>query len=80
MKTNDLKKGTAIILRNEWRAEIADNRKGNTRLAKVYGVETETGSVYSYDIMRAFIDGNWVDVEHTAAQVKLREQNILLGF
>lgn len=74
MKTNDIKKGTAITLRNGLRAEIADNRKGNTRLAKVYGIVTEIGSVYSHDIMRAFVDGNWVDVEHTPAQIKLRDQ------
>lgn len=72
MKTNDLKKGTAIILRNTWRAEISDNRKGNIRQAKVYGVYTEIGSVYSHDIMRAFVDGDWVDIEHTASQIKLR--------
>jgi hypothetical protein len=74
MKTNDLKKGTAIILANGWRAEIADNMRGNRRKAKVYGIETETGSVYSHDIVRAFVEGDWVDVEHTPAQVKLRKQ------
>jgi hypothetical protein len=74
MKTNDLKKGTAIILRNGWRAEIADNRRGIRRMATVYGIETEMGSVYSHDIVRAFVGGDWVDVEHTPAQIKLRNQ------
>lgn len=50
MKTNDLKKGAVVRLRNGWYARIEDNMKGNTRLATVYGYETEMGSVYSHDI------------------------------
>lgn len=73
MKTNDLKKGTAIILRNGWRAELLDNRKGNTRLAMVYGIVQEAGSVYAHDIARAFVDGNWQDVTLTPAQIKFRD-------
>lgn len=80
MKTNELKKGVRVQLRNGWYATIADNMKGNTRLATVEGIFTETGSVYSHDIVRAqlapdkFTVGEWVDVEHTPAQLKLREQ------
>lgn len=75
MKTNDLKKGTRVKLRNGWEADIFDNAKGNTRMAKVYGFETEIGSVYSHDIVAAQspIDGkSWMTVEHTPAQIKLR--------
>lgn len=75
MKTNDLKKGTRVKLRNGWLADIADNRKGDTRMATVYGFETEMGSVYSHDIVAAQspIDGkSWVAIEHTPAQNKLR--------
>lgn len=50
MNTNELKKGDLIRLRNGWIAEIADNKKGNIRMAKVYGHYTETGSVYAHDI------------------------------
>ena len=50
MNTNDLKKGDLVRLRNGWIAEIYDNKKGNIRMAKVYGIETEIGSVYSHDI------------------------------
>jgi hypothetical protein len=65
LKTNDLKKGAIVRLRNGWLAEIADNKKGNIRLAKVYGIETEYGSVYAHDIgtyfeergSRAFVAG-----------------------
>ena len=50
MLTNDLKKGAIVRLRNGWEAEVYDNARGNTRTCKVYGFETEIGSVYSWDI------------------------------
>lgn len=73
MKTNDLKKGALVILRNGWEAEIADNKKGTIRLAKVFGNYTELGSVYAYDIMQAIVDGKRVDIEHTKEQLKHRD-------
>lgn len=51
MKTNELKKGDLVRLRNGWYAVIADNKKGNIRMAEVYGIETEIGSVYAHDIV-----------------------------
>ena len=79
MKTNDLKKGDRVQLRNGWFATIADNAKGNTRIATVEGFETETGSVYSHDIMHALaapygaeVEETWMRVEHTPAQLKLK--------
>lgn len=82
MKTNDLKQGDRVQLRNGWYATIADNRKGNTRLATVEGFVTETGSVYAHDIVRVVhlvvdSDPNPVrpddtGIEHTPAQIKLR--------
>lgn len=92
MKTNDLKRGDVVRLRNGWYAEIADNMKGNTRLAKVYGYETEIGSVYSHDIVMAYrgaksvrslssdLDVEMVVIEHTPAQLKLRSQVAVFGF
>jgi hypothetical protein len=75
MKTNDLKKGARITLRNGWLATIADNKKGNIRDATVEGFYTETGSVYAHDIMSVLVNGMlWVPIEHTPAQNKLREQ------
>lgn len=78
MKTNDLKKGARIKLRNGWFGTIADNAKGQTRMATVEGFETETGSVYSHDIMSVLIPSQlgaaerWEPIEHTPAQIKLR--------
>lgn len=80
VKTNDLKKGTLIQLRNGWNARIEDNMKGNTRLCTVYGAFTEMGSVYSHDIVAAEVNGEWVHVEHTPAQTKLRQRLSSMGF
>lgn len=73
MRTNDLKKGDRVRLRNGWYATIYDNAKGNTRMAEVEGFYTEIGSVYSHDIEYfAPKVGSPVRIEHTPAQVKLR--------
>lgn len=73
MKTNDLKKGVAVTLRNGWNARLEDNARGNTRLATVFGFYTEMGSVYAHDIVSAEVDGKRVAIEHTPAQLKLRK-------
>ena len=80
MKTNDIKKGTRVKLRNGWEADMADNMRGNTRVCKVYGDFTETGSVYSHDIMKVKVDGEWVEVEHTKKQLECRKINQQYGF
>jgi hypothetical protein len=71
-RTNDLKKGTTIFLRCGWTATLEDNQRGSSRLAKVYGLVTEIGGVYSFDIMQYLdaIDGKIKDVEHTKEQLK----------
>ncbi len=68
MKTNDIKKGTRFRLRNGWLATMADNRKGNIRLAEVEGDFTETGSVYAHDIVSALIGDTWQAVTLTEKQ------------
>lgn len=73
MKTNDIKKGMKVLLANGWHAEIMDNKKGNTRLAKVYGDFIDIGSVYSHDIVQVLTPERWVEVEHTPAQLKLKK-------
>lgn len=79
MKTNDLKKGARVRLAGTgWYATIADNKKGNVRLADVEGLYREIGSVYAHDIEWAQVfDGTqmierWEKVEHTPAQLKLK--------
>lgn len=86
MVTNDLKKGTRILLRNGWEATLIDNAKGNTRMANVEGYVTEVGSVYSHDIVAVLPGinaGPWHvrrRVEHTPAQIKLMGQVKAMGF
>jgi len=81
MKTNDLKKGARVMLSNGWEADIWDNCKGVTRVALVYGFETEAGSVYSHDIAYFRADnGTWGKVEHTPAQLKLKAQVRTFGY
>lgn len=75
MFTNELKKGTRIKLRNGWEAELWDNKKGNSRLANVFGDFEEAGSVYSHDIV-AYKDANgeWkYDIEYTPSQLKCKQ-------
>jgi hypothetical protein len=72
MKTNDLKKGAIVVLRNGWQARIEDNKKGNIRLATVFGHYTEIGSVYAHDIVRVITSPTTDErIEHTPAQIKL---------
>lgn len=80
MKTNDLKKGDMVMLRNGWKARIEDNKKGNIRVATVYGTYTEMGSVYSHDIVRYEADGVFASIEHTDAQKALFAKLQRMGF
>lgn len=86
IKTNDIKKGQRVMLRNGWEADMMDNGRGNTRLAMVFGFEREAGSVYAHDIMRVQVKDDspngytWQRVEHTVAQIKLRARVAAYGF
>lgn len=52
MLANDMKKGQTGTLRGtRWRFRIEDNKKGNIRMATVYGLFTEMGSIYVKDIL-----------------------------
>ena len=75
MKTNDIKKGMRFRLRNGWFATMADNRKGNIRMATVEGDYTETGSVYAHDIVSVLIGDTWHPVTMTASQKDCQELN-----
>ena len=81
IKTNDLKKGDMVMESNGWKARIEDNMKGNTRLATVWGFETEMGSIYSHDIAyRINADGTRTYIEYTPAQLKLKSKVANFGF
>ena len=80
MKTNDLKKGDRVKLRNGWFGTIADNRKGLTRDITVEGAVTETGSCYTHDIVQYIGPNGPEAIEHTPAQDKLRTTVKTFGF
>ena len=71
MKTNDIKKGMRIVLRNGWEATMEDNKRGNIRMATVEGFYTETGSIYAHDIAGVLIDGSWVRPELSPEQARM---------
>ncbi len=80
MTTNELRKGARVHLRNGWQADVADNARGNIRMCKVYGFETEIGSVYAHDIMYVELgDGCLLPIAHTRAQLKLRQSLYAMG-
>jgi hypothetical protein len=78
--TNTLKRGARVLLSNGWEADIMDNMKGDTRLARVYGTYDEVGSVYSHDIIKTKIGSDWFAISHTPKQIKLKEQLSRMGF
>jgi hypothetical protein len=71
LNTNDLKKGTQIMLKSGFGAVLIDNKKGNIRYANVKGIFEEIGSIYAHDIDQAYIGGQWVPVTHTKKQKDL---------
>lgn len=81
MKTNEIKKGMKIQTTQLGPAVsgvMMDNLKGDTRLVDTKGSEVglfdEMGSVYSHDIVFAEVDGEWVEIEHTPKQLKLKQR------
>ena len=85
MKTNEIKKGMVVELRNGWFGIMADNMRGNTRMVDVDGMYREIGSVYSHDIVKAwttkiklgsnimlFETDKWEQIEHNKKQLELK--------
>jgi hypothetical protein len=70
----ELKRGTRVRLRNGWEAIINQKCKGNILNATVFGDFTETGSIYTHDIIAAEINGQWVDVEMTEGQAQFHKE------
>ena len=76
MRTNDIKQGMRILLSQGWEGTMKDNLRGKIRMVEVEGIYTEIGSVYAHDIVGVLDVANaeWVKVEHTPAQLKLKQQ------
>ena len=82
VKTNDIKKGWWIQLQNGWDGVMMDNAKGNTRMVDVNGFMREAGSVYAHDIVHALCPSTktLIKVEHTPAQLKLKQRLAKMGW
>ena len=77
----DVRKGTRVVLRNGWEAEVLDNLTNRaTRMCKVYGTYTEMGSIYTSDIYSAHIGGQWELVTHDTKTLKLAQDRKSWGF
>ena len=72
MLANDMKKRQYGRLKGtQWEFRIEDNKKGNIRLATVYGLFTEIGSIYTSDIASVDMpDGTTERLEQTDKQAK----------
>jgi hypothetical protein len=75
MLSKDIKKGMRVRLANGWYGTMMDNMRGTTRLVEVEGHYTETGSVYSHDIIVAQTPTGWEAVVHTAKELQCKEMN-----
>lgn len=73
MLSKDIKKGMRMVLENGWYATMKDNGRGTTRIAEVEGFYTETGSIYTYDIVAALTPTGWEAVVHTDKELKLKQ-------
>jgi hypothetical protein len=73
MKTNELKKENRIILDDGTYGTVKDNKKGNVRFCEVESLFTELGSIYAHTIAYAVLDGEPIAIEHTPAQLKLKQ-------
>jgi hypothetical protein len=77
MKTNDLKKGTEIILEDDTRGTMNDNKKGNIRqmnLDNIFGGRN-LGDQYTWKIV-AYVDAEGQahgNIEYTPSQLKCRD-------
>ena len=87
MLTNEIKKGMRVRttqLGVPVTGIMMDSKKGNTRLIDTKGSEVglfdEMGSIYAYDIVAAEVDGEWVNIEHTEKQLKLKAAVSNFGF
>lgn len=78
----DVRKGTRVVLRNGWEAEVMDNLTNRaTRMCKVFGDYEEMGSVYSTDIVSARMpDGIWHVVTHSPKALATAQARTAWGF
>jgi len=52
-----------------------DNQKGKIRLAEVQGQYVEIGPIHSRDIVKAKVNGEWVEVKDRDVEIGKNERN-----
>ena len=73
-KTNDLKKGTKVLLSTGYTAELVDNRRGDRRRVKIEEPIQDEGDIWAYKIVQYCDEnGNWHPIVHTKSQLKIKE-------
>jgi len=72
MKTNEIKKGMQVKLRNGSVAVMSDNKRGDTRMVEVKDIVTDAGSIYAHDIISVNTSHGWIEVTHTEGQLRLK--------
>lgn len=82
VEMKNVRKGTRVVLRNGWEAEVMDNLTNRaTRMCKVFGTYTEMGSVYSSDIVSAMdSEGQWHVVTHSVKTLQTAKARQSWGF
>lgn len=72
--TAEIERGDLVLLESGWLATAYDKHlRGSTPMCKVYGMETEIGSVYAHEIKAVRKDGKWLCVELTRNQLATRK-------
>ena len=80
MLANDMKKGLTGTLINGWEFRIEDNKKGNIRLATVWGFEVEMGSIYVWDIKTVNGPFGLDRIELSKSQIRSKQLVNAMGF
>lgn len=74
IRTDQLKTGARVRMRNGLEAIVVKECDGNTLIAKVFGASNETGSVYAHNIVATEVDGQWIEVEMTEDQARFYKE------
>ena len=82
IQANDVKKGWAVEMRNGFRGEMYDNKKGNIRTVNMTDAPyPEIGSVYIWDILTVTnLDGETFEIDLTPRQRKAKANIQAMGF
>jgi len=72
--TNDLKKGTRVLLSSGLTGELVDNMRGNRRRVRVFEPIKDEGVTWAHRIIEYCDEkGVWHPVVHTKKQLKIKE-------